>query len=76
MNTPSDEVVDLQMVGDTERWLQHRGVRVAEHNISSPFALFGRLIPVLVMVLFAESITLLARGVYPAGPFTGCSSSH
>ncbi len=64
MSPSSDQNNDRQMVDDTERWLQRRGVPVAERHITSPLALFGRVIPLLVIVLFAESITLLARGVY------------
>ena len=64
MSAPNDSVTDQQMVDDTERWLQRRGVPVAEKRVTSPLALFGRVIPLLVIVLFAESITLLARGVY------------
>lgn len=64
MSPSSDQNNDRQMVDDTERWLQRRGVPVAEKHVASPLALFGRVIPLLVIVLFAESITLLARGVY------------
>ena len=64
MSLPSDQNTGRQMVDDSERWLQRRGVPVAEKRVTSPLALFGRVIPLLVIVLFAESNTLLARGVY------------
>ena len=64
MSPSSDQNNDRQMVDDTERWLQRRGVPVAEKHVTSPLALFGRVIPLLVIVLFAESITLLARDLF------------
>ncbi len=64
MTPRSDTVTDPDMIDGTERWLQRRGVPYAEQHVSSPLVLFGRVIPVLVIVLIAEAITLVARDVY------------
>ena len=52
------------MIDDTERWFQGRGLPYASPHDANPLVLFSRAIPLLVLTLVAEAITLLFSDAY------------
>ena len=53
-----------RLIDDTERWFQRRGLPYASQHDARPLVLFNRAIPLLVLVLLAEAVTLLFRNDY------------
>ncbi|MBG7604853.1 MAG: hypothetical protein IZT58_09475 [Actinobacteria bacterium] len=59
------------MIDDTERWFQGRGLPYASPHDANPLVLFSRAIPLLVLTLVAEAITLLFSDAYDGAMLWG-----
>ena len=60
-----------QLIDDTERWFERRGLPYASQHDGRPLVLFNRAIPLLVLVLVAEAIALLFRDDYEGSMLYG-----
>jgi len=58
------ELTRGQFVDETERWFQRRGLPYTGTNDVSPFQLVNRVLPLLVLTLIAEVITMSLGGQY------------
>ena len=56
--TTADDATRDELIDETERWFQRRGLPGAQTDDVTVFDLVNRIIPVLVVVLLAESIAL------------------
>jgi hypothetical protein len=61
---PPTELTRDQFVDETERWFQRRGLPYTGTNDVSPFVLVNRMLPLLVLTLIAEVITMSLDGQY------------
>jgi hypothetical protein len=60
-----------QLIDDTERWFERRGLPYASQHDGRPLVLFNRAIPLLVLVLVAEAIALLFSDDYEGSMLYG-----
>ena len=60
----STELTRVHLVDETERWFQRRGLPYTGTNDVSPLLLVNRVLPLLVLTLIAEVITMSLGGQY------------
>jgi hypothetical protein len=61
---PSDEPSREQLVEETERWFRRRGLPYSGLHDVPPIVLFARVLPVLLVTLVAELMTMSLNGSY------------
>jgi hypothetical protein len=66
-----NQASNRQLIDDTERWFQGRGLPYASPHDAKPLVLFSRAIPLLVLTLMAEAITLLFSDAYDGATLWG-----